>query len=133
MELRSRFDENSMSVIDGFYCIPAVMARNDDWKLRLKSFMLKYKKDMPIDTSFDAEIDLWENLWLTGSKEHKYLPQIVPETLNSMLNKIYPNIYAVLRILAVLPVTTCSCERSISTLRRVKTYLRNSMTQVCDK
>ncbi|XP_057309854.1 52 kDa repressor of the inhibitor of the protein kinase-like [Hydractinia symbiolongicarpus] len=41
----------------------------------------------------------------------------------------YPNIFKILHILAEVPVTTCSCERSISTLRRVKTYLRSSMTQ----
>ena len=34
-----------------------------------------------------------------------------------------------LKILAVLPVTTCICERSISVLRRMKTYLRSTMTQ----
>ena len=34
-----------------------------------------------------------------------------------------------LKILAVLPITTCICERSISVLRRMKTYLRSTMTQ----
>uniref|UniRef100_A0A6P7FII3 Zinc finger MYM-type protein 1-like n=1 Tax=Diabrotica virgifera virgifera TaxID=50390 RepID=A0A6P7FII3_DIAVI len=32
-----------------------------------------------------------------------------------------------LGILAVLPVTTASVERSFSTLKRLKTYLRNSI------
>jgi len=34
------------------------------------------------------------------------------------------------QILAVTPVTTCTCERSISALRRLKTYLRSTMGQV---
>ncbi|XP_057300283.1 52 kDa repressor of the inhibitor of the protein kinase-like [Hydractinia symbiolongicarpus] len=42
---------------------------------------------------------------------------------------LYPNIFKILHILAVVPVTTSSCERSISMLRRAKTYLRSSMTQ----
>ena len=37
-------------------------------------------------------------------------------------------IYVVL-ILAVIPATSCSAERSFSALRRLKTYLRNTMGQ----
>ena len=33
------------------------------------------------------------------------------------------------KILAVIPATSCSAERSFSSLRRLKTYLRNSMGQ----
>ena len=34
-----------------------------------------------------------------------------------------------MQILATLSATTCTCERSISVLRRLKTYLRNAMTE----
>lgn len=40
---------------------------------------------------------------------------------------ILPSIKHLLRILATLPVTTCTSERSFSTLRRIKTYLRNTI------
>ena len=40
-----------------------------------------------------------------------------------------PELQKVLRILAVIPATSCSAERSFSSLRRLKTYLRNTMTQ----
>ena len=41
----------------------------------------------------------------------------------------FPTVKKLLRILATLPVrtTTCSSERSFSTLRRLKTYLRNTI------
>jgi len=106
------------------------MSHNEDWKQRLKSFAKIYKDDMPLYSAIDAESELWSNLWLSGSKD-LLLPKAIPETLNVILDKVYPNIYTVLKILVVLSVTTCSCERSISTLRRVKTYLRNTMQQVC--
>ena len=35
----------------------------------------------------------------------------------------------VVHILAVIPATLCSAERSFSALRRLKTYLRNIMGQ----
>ena len=40
----------------------------------------------------------------------------------------FPNIHRLLTILATLPVTTASAERSFSTLRRLKTYLRSTMS-----
>ena len=132
MELRSRFDSTTLEVIDGFYCVPSVMTKHTAWKLRAKSYLIKYKSDLPSKETVDAELDLWENLWLTGSEAGARctLPDTIPKTFKSIYRTRYLNIYTGLRILAVLPVTTCTCERSMSTLRRVKTYLRSSMSQV---
>ena len=38
-------------------------------------------------------------------------------------------VHKVLRIYYTIPVTTASAERSFSALKRIKTYLRNSITQ----
>ena len=40
-----------------------------------------------------------------------------------------PEFAKALKILAVIPATSCSAERSFSSLRRLKTYLRSSMGQ----
>ena len=45
------------------------------------------------------------------------------------MEKSFPNITAALRVLSTIPVTSCECERSVSVLRRLKTYLRNTMCQ----
>lgn len=42
---------------------------------------------------------------------------------------VFPIIKQLLKILATLPVTTCTSERSFSTLRRLKTFLRNTMLE----
>ena len=34
-----------------------------------------------------------------------------------------------LKIFSTLPITTCECERNVSALRRLKTYLRSTMSQ----
>lgn len=39
------------------------------------------------------------------------------------------NVYTILQILITIPISSASCERSISTLRNLKTYLRNAMVQ----
>ena len=127
-ELKSRFSHETVSRIKGFYCIPALMAKYSNWKRHVKTFMIENKDDMVNVNTFDAEIDLWDTYWLKNW--NKELPGTVEETLENFSKLLYPNMYRVLHLLAVLPVTTCSCERSISTLRRIKTYLRNTMGQV---
>ena len=44
-------------------------------------------------------------------------------------SSLCPTIARLLQLLATWPVTTCSCERSISALRCLKTYLRSTMHQ----
>uniref|UniRef100_A0A1X7T9Q1 HAT C-terminal dimerisation domain-containing protein n=1 Tax=Amphimedon queenslandica TaxID=400682 RepID=A0A1X7T9Q1_AMPQE len=43
-------------------------------------------------------------------------------------SEMYPNIKVLLTILATLPVTTCSAERSFCSLKRTKTSIPSSMT-----
>ena len=40
-----------------------------------------------------------------------------------------PELFKLIKIFAVIPATSCSAERSFSSLRRLKTYLRNTMSQ----
>jgi hypothetical protein len=40
-----------------------------------------------------------------------------------------PEIVKLLKIVMTIPVSTCTAERSFSALRRIKTYLRSTMTQ----
>jgi hypothetical protein len=42
---------------------------------------------------------------------------------------LLPEMVKVLRLLLTVPLTTCTAERSFSSLRRLKTYLCSTMTQ----
>ena len=55
------------------------------------------------------------------------LPNSVQELLPFVDIFSFPNIHTALKIFGTIPVTTCSCERSISTLRRLKTFMRSTM------
>ena len=46
-----------------------------------------------------------------------------------VLREMYPVMTALVRLLLVIPATSCEAERSFSTLRRLKTYLRSTMAQ----
>jgi len=52
------------------------------------------------------------------------------EALDIYNKDIYPNIYYLLKVLCTLPVSTSSPERMFSTMNRVETYLRNTMSEV---
>lgn len=42
----------------------------------------------------------------------------------------YPSIFSAICISLTIPATTCTAERSFSTMRRVKTWLRSTMTDM---
>ena len=49
------------------------------------------------------------------------------QTLQHANPDLYPNVVTIITILLTMPVSTATPERSFSTMRRVKTYLRSTM------
>lgn len=74
-----------------------------------------------------SEYNLWQrrlrNLETTNYRN-------AMEALSLCNPDIYPNIFKLLTIFATLPVATAQNERSFSSLKKIKTYLRNTMGQV---
>lgn len=60
-------------------------------------------------------------------RERETQPKCLFDCLKVTDEDIFPNVRKLLIIACTLPVTSCEAERSFSTLRRTKTYLRNSM------
>lgn len=77
------------------------------------------------------DIDESGDLLNEGLVWHKIVQDTNLLTLDDMLNaaKFVPAIQAVLLKSLALPVTTATVERSFSTLRRVKTWLRSTMCE----
>ena len=57
------------------------------------------------------------------------VPTSFAETLHDIDPVLYPNIFLLSKIVATLPVTSCECERSASSLRRLHSFMRSSMTE----
>ena len=75
-----------------------------------------------------AEIDLWYSLWKKEkNKSEEKLKDIEIIDLLNETDVFYPIITQALLILITIPCTTATVERSFSTLRRVKTWLRSTM------
>ena len=55
--------------------------------------------------------------------------ELLQYLIENNLKEIYPNIYVVIRILLIVPVSIASAERSFSKLKLIKSYLRSTMGQ----
>ena len=51
------------------------------------------------------------------------------KTMTKDLRCMYSSVFNLLKVLLVFPVSSCESERSFSCLRRLKTWLRSTMTQ----
>ena len=101
---------------------------NVNWREKVWNFLKFYSTDFVFVKDIPAELDLWEQYW---TKEFKgNLPTTVSDTLDA-LNELnpysYPTVFEALKIIAVLPSTSCSFERSISSLRHLKDYTQSTM------
>jgi len=78
-----------------------------------------YQKDIGPRAAVVPEVQGWVNKW---KKEDVSAVEAL-----CACHDIYLNIYILLTILGTLPLSTATSERSFSTKRRLKTYLRSSI------
>ena len=153
--IKARVGSNQGEVAQGIHLVPAYMLTETAWKALLTPFISFYAEDLPSEHTLHAELELWYEKWeenwkakliiikqqhikatgeqmaLTSSELNKLIKTNVPSNLASTLEEtcpeFYPNIFYLLSVLAVLPITTCEAECSVSSLRLLKTYLRSTM------
>jgi len=72
----------------------------------------------------NKEVLLWKQRWIAAEDK---LPCTFIDAINCCDELLFPKVYQYLKIGATLPVTVASVERSFLTLKRLKSYLRDSM------
>ncbi|XP_025190415.1 zinc finger MYM-type protein 1-like [Melanaphis sacchari] len=77
-----------------------------------------------LSSNFVTEATTWYEMW---NNDTKPLDSIEYLDLIEMSQDFYPAVADAIKIGATLPTTTCSIERSFSTLRRVKTWNKATM------
>ena len=85
-----------------------------------------YENDLPFPHVVDVELLRWKRKWCSTADAD--LPTSAVQTLAACDREFFPNIHTLIRILYKLPMTSAECERSLSALRRLKTYLRSTMS-----
>ena len=71
------------------------------------------------------ELFRWRGKWLNVDQD---LPSSAVQASEECNYEFFPIVHKLLRILLTLPITSAERERLFSTLRRLKTYLRATMT-----
>lgn len=127
MSLNERFSSNTGLLESLSHLLPSKMSNSTFNKV--KPAFDFYKEDLLSNANGDmyeqlliSEFDFWKLKWLNEEN----IPNNPLDALSKCNENFFPNIFILLKILSILPVTTSSVERSFSSLKRIKTYLRNS-------
>lgn len=118
-QMTERFSKLQQRAALALLLIPPISSEVDP------SSLAHFTDDLPSPGTFQADLDCWKKKWSSAAK----YPTTISDTLKECSSNMYPNIHTILRIAATFPVTSCECERSISTLGLVKTSLRSTMGQ----
>ncbi|KAK7132902.1 hypothetical protein R3I93_019224 [Phoxinus phoxinus] len=122
-ELDERFSESNEPALLAAYLVPKSLKKlSEEREQRMVKW---YHEDLPYPNTVDQEVECWRHKF---HSEDGVLPASALETLKTTQMAFFPNIQCMLKIFLTLPVTTCECERSFSAMRRLKTWLRSSMS-----
>lgn len=128
INLKERFLKHK-EILAGFQSLfpkdPSILT--DETLSEFQSLVLFYEEDLTgTKDELVVELKLWYRTIARLPNEER--PRDALSALQHVTDT-FTNIKILLHILAILPVSTAEGERSFSTLRRLKTYLRNSSSE----
>lgn len=131
-DINFRFNKELYNILEINSLIPSIFSSKLDndfeyFKQRLAEYLSKFKnesKDLMLSL-LNTELELWFKKWENVAN----LPDSAISTLQACDENIYPHVYLALYLICVLPVSVATSERSFSTLKRLKTWLRASIGQ----
>lgn len=135
-DLTSRFDDSVLNIFDLGVLIPKRKELNTELKQREQAALenLSHKFGPILDefgsvslfkSALQGEFQVWQEHWRNSLKR----PTTILDSLQHCDSDIYPKIYQLLKLQAAFPVSVASAERSFSSLKRLKTWLRTRMTE----
>ena len=113
--------------MDAVYGLPQNVPMYSDWQTKLFLYLL-FLNFWRFTRMICHNLAFWIQNWKCGVNVVKWKRVLYLRNL-PMFYPLLINIYTAFQIFATIPVTSCTCERSISVLRRLKTYLRSTMTE----
>ncbi|GAA6091999.1 zinc finger MYM-type protein 1-like [Tachysurus ichikawai] len=68
--------------------------------------------------------------FLTRKKYTGAAPQDMVSLYNLLDSEMFPSLKSVIQVALTVPVSSCSCERSFSALRRLRNWLRRTTGKI---
>jgi hypothetical protein len=124
-ELETRFSSLSEKCSKLIWLVPSVLCERDLPDAEVHEIAALYSCDLPSPELIMDDVERWKNKF----KDVTEKPASCVEALKLCDDDMYPNLHVLLRLACTLPVTSCQCERSASTLRRLHNFMRVSMNE----
>lgn len=131
-QLTERF-KNSEMARDGLLLVPSTIVDQYPNGCHsvpdgIKSLTTLWETDFHNINMVEPEFIRWCTKWsMEMQKEKPIIPSSLTEAIKTCNKASFPNLHQLMRLIMTLPITTSECERSVSRLRSLKTYLRSTM------
>ncbi len=123
-ELDARFSVLAQTSSQLLELVPSVLCSRENFDLSGAEQL--YVQDLPAPELLQQELTRWK--YMHTIKAANVRATTCAKALKQCDKLLFPNLYVLLQIACTLPVTSCECERSASTLRRLRNFMRASMT-----
>ena len=123
--MEDRFPEELAPAMTAWYLIPCNTASLS--KSIVDKICKEFEVDLPSSMTFSQEVDRWK--LCCDDADTKRITTLAGALRIAAPMNLFPNITAILQLLMTLPVGSCCCERSFSTMRRLRTWQRSSMAE----
>ena len=124
--MKAYFTPTNDAILSSFFNLLPELVAGGDRNPDIEAALEFCENDLPSPHVIDVELLRWKRKWC--STEDADLPTSEVQTLAACDREFFPNIHTLIRMLCTLPITSAECECSFSTLRRLKTYLRSTMS-----
>ncbi|GBN66997.1 repressor of the inhibitor of the protein kinase [Araneus ventricosus] len=123
--LKERLCSHKETVASLQHILPEFCTKTDFYSL--EAAFNSYEEYLSHKEVVRSQFMSWKEKWCQEKSEN--LPKTAISSLEKCDKTFFPNIYILLKLLAVVPVSVATVERSFSSLRRLKTYLRNTTSE----
>ena len=125
MHLEEQFTSTTATAVSLLSLVPSILCTNDHADTNLDRIAEAYKDDLPSPELLQVELWRWKSKFMAKTPEER--PSSPAAAIKVCDRDSYPNLFILLQIACTIPVTSCECERSASTIRRLNNYMRASM------
>ncbi|XP_053564675.1 52 kDa repressor of the inhibitor of the protein kinase [Bombina bombina] len=122
--LKDVFSEQHLKALRCLSLVPSVMGQLK-FSTSEEHNTDMYKCDLPNPDTLSAELHCWRVKWKHRGKDVD-LPSNIYESLHLSDIKFFPNVYALLKVLCILPVIKVENEKYEIGRKRLKAYLDNT-------
>lgn len=138
VDLQERFSQENLMCFDLNLLLPEHILRTtninnkEESNKRICEVIKLYKNILPNEAEMyiHGEMCLWRAKWIRDVKEGgAVIPLDLIDVLKACDGELYPNIRELLKVLITLPVSVATAERSFSSLKLVKSWLRTRMVE----